>query len=75
MHLTSADLLLIYVAMRASPGRFFVANEIKSLMSYLLLNYDFKLSDEGPWVPSHQGLTLDPPAGSLLFRKREASVH
>ena len=58
-----------------SPGRFFVANEIKSLLSYLLLNYDIKLSDDGPWTPSYYGLDIIPPLGSLLFKKRENSVH
>ncbi|KAJ8457660.1 hypothetical protein ONZ51_g11391 [Trametes cubensis] len=72
---TSVNYLPFGHGKHACPGRFFVANEIKSLLSYLLLNYDFKLSDEGPWIPSHQDLTLDPPAGSLLFRKRETSVH
>ncbi|KAH9897773.1 cytochrome P450 [Cubamyces lactineus] len=59
----------------ACPGRFFVANEIKSLLSYLLLNYDFKLSDDGPWTPSYYGLDIIPPLGSLQFKKRENSVH
>ena len=63
------------VTTHLSPGRFFVANEIKSLLSYLLLNYDFKLSDDGPWTPSHRSLGLVPPLGSLLFKRREKPVH
>ena len=61
--------------MRHSPGRFFVAYEMKALLSYVLLNYDFTLSDDGPWTPSYNESGLVPPSGSLLFKKRENSVH
>ena len=30
-----------------SPGKFFVVNELKCRMGYILLNYDIKWSDRG----------------------------
>ena len=38
---------LVFLAnTRNSPGRFFAANEIKAITSYLLLNYDIKFADK-----------------------------
>ncbi|KAI0336591.1 cytochrome P450 [Cubamyces sp. BRFM 1775] len=71
---TSATYMPFGHGRHACPGRFFVANEVKCLLSYLLLNYDFKLSDDGPWAPSYYGFDIVPPLGGLLFRKRETSV-
>jgi len=34
-----------------SPGRFFAVNEVKALLSYLILNYDFKLPGDSMTVP------------------------
>ena len=31
---------------RRSPGRFFAANEIKAIASYVILNYDIKFADK-----------------------------
>ncbi|KAH9887325.1 cytochrome P450 [Cubamyces lactineus] len=72
---TSANYLSFGHGRQACPGRFFAANVIKSLLSYLLLNYDIKLGGDGPWTPSYYGFTLVPPPGSLLFRRRKSSAH
>ncbi|KAH9897774.1 cytochrome P450 [Cubamyces lactineus] len=63
------------VVMHSSPGRFFVANELKSLLSYFLLNFDLKLSDDGLRTPSCHGMNIILLSGSLLFKKRKNSVH
>ncbi|KAI0654507.1 cytochrome P450 [Cubamyces menziesii] len=65
---TSANYLSFGHGRHACPGRFFVANEMKALLSYVLLNYDFKMSDDWPWTPNYKGLGLIPPLGSLLFK-------
>ncbi|KAA8909879.1 putative cytochrome P450 [Sphaerosporella brunnea] len=56
----------------ACPGRFFASNEIKAIMVYLLLNYDFKFPEgqqrppslvvETQYLPNH--------AATVLMRKR-----
>ncbi|KAK7731801.1 hypothetical protein SLS53_008622 [Cytospora paraplurivora] len=59
----------------ACPGRFFVAHELKMLISYLLLNYEFKDLGERPatkWI----GKFAIPPTGATmeLKRKRGTSI-
>ncbi len=52
-----------------SPGRFFAVNELKALMSYILLNFDVKL-DKFPtpvWLYENQ---MPNSASKVLFRKR-----
>ncbi len=52
-----------------SPGRFFVVNELKAIMSYVLLNFDVKL-DKFPtpvWIAETQLLNQ---SSKVLFRKR-----
>ena len=54
-----------------SPGRFFAANELKALLAYIVLNYDFKLV--GPRRPENVTFAVNvmpDPNGELLFRKR-----
>ncbi|PBK90638.1 cytochrome P450 [Armillaria gallica] len=53
----------------ACPGRFFAVNEVKALMSYVLLNFDVKL-DKFPtsvWIAETQ---LPNQSSKVLFRKR-----
>ena len=56
-----------------SPGRFFAANELKALVAFLVLNYDFKLAGDGKEpknVYSFENVIPDPTA-QLMFRKRQ----
>ena len=57
-----------------SPGRFFVAYEIKMIVVYLLMNYDIKRIPERPktrWF----GATLIPALGAQIsLRKRRVPV-
>ncbi|KAK0202999.1 cytochrome P450 [Desarmillaria ectypa] len=53
----------------ACPGRFFAVNELKALMSYVLLNFDVKL-DKFPtptWIAESQ---IPNQSSKVLFRKR-----
>ncbi|KAJ8482602.1 hypothetical protein ONZ51_g5254 [Trametes cubensis] len=67
---TTVDFLAFGHGRQACPGRFFVAGVLKAVLSYMLVHYDVKLSDE-PWTPSYRGLDIIPPLGDLMFRKRE----
>ena len=55
-----------------SPGRFFAAVELKALLAFLVINYDFKLAD-GEGRPStfyFADAVIPDPSAKLMFRKR-----
>ncbi|KAH6912146.1 cytochrome P450 [Coprinopsis sp. MPI-PUGE-AT-0042] len=58
----------------ACPGRFFAVNEVKAMLAYLLLNYDFRLADgakETP-PPHWNGGSRSPNAfAKMEFRRRQ----
>ena len=58
-----------------SPVRFFAANEIKTMMAYLLLNYDMRFAEEGrrPANIRFGPANLPAPGARVLFRKRRAA--
>ncbi len=52
-----------------SPGRFFAVNELKALMSYVLMNFDVKM-DRVPssmWFSANQ---FPNQSSKVLFRRR-----
>jgi hypothetical protein len=60
--------------MTFSPGRFFAVNEIKAMLAYILLNYDFRLADgaKGTPPPHWIGGGRSPNAfAKVEFRKRQ----
>jgi ent-kaurene oxidase len=57
---------------RACPGRFFTTNLIKLVLAHLLLEYDFKMPEEG--LRRYENLRSEAtnfvdPSKNLLFRK------
>ncbi|KAK0448935.1 cytochrome P450 [Desarmillaria tabescens] len=52
-----------------TPGRFFAANELKALMSYILMNFDVKIDKVPPsmWFSSEQSPNQ---SSKVSFRKR-----
>jgi hypothetical protein len=57
-----------------SPGRFFAVNEVKAMLAYLLINYDFRLADGAKETPSPHwiGAGRSPNAfAQMEFRKRQ----
>lgn len=58
----------------ACPGRFFAANELKLMLSYMLLNYEFESLSERPeskWI----GSSLVPPmTATIKIRRRRANA-
>ena len=57
-------------------GRFFVANELKTMMAYLVLNYDVKSAEEGKRPPNLHFGPVDLPShtAQVLFRKRQSTA-
>ncbi|KAK0212154.1 cytochrome P450 [Desarmillaria ectypa] len=70
---TSLDYILFGNGRPACPGRFFAVNELKALMSYVLLNFDVKMDKvpEAGWFLSDQ---FPNQSGKVLFRKRAPAV-
>ncbi|KAJ3011693.1 hypothetical protein NUW54_g2086 [Trametes sanguinea] len=73
---TSLDYISFGHGKHACPGRFFAANELKSLMAFIILNYDLKLGGDGSRPQNlYWALNVIPaPKGTILFRKREVSA-
>jgi cytochrome P450 len=60
------------IGKHACPGRFFAGNELKSMLVYLILNYDFKTVDGVRPANMTIGSTIMPNLmASLEFRKRQ----
>jgi hypothetical protein len=55
-----------------SPGRFFVVNEMKALLAYIVVTYDIKL-EEGKEIP--RGFCIAslkfPGNANVMFRSRQ----
>ena len=68
------------VCVKRSPGRFFASNQLKAVLSYIILNYDLKLPEPyggkfNPRRPPNEYLSLailPPTGGTILVRKRTA---
>nr|BED42929.1 cytochrome P450 monooxygenase [Trametes versicolor] len=73
---TSVDYMPFGHGKHACPGRFFAANELKALLGYIILNYDFKMGGDGhAGPPSYSGLIVIPATNATVkFRKRESKV-
>lgn len=56
-----------------SPGRFFAANELKSMMAHLVMNYDVRMEKAGEVpAPIHYTAMISPNrTAKVLFRKRQ----
>jgi hypothetical protein len=55
-----------------SPGRFFVAHELKLIMAAFLLNYDIKALEKRP-KPQWMGATIIPPLDACIEIRRKKS--
>ncbi|KAF8330118.1 cytochrome P450, partial [Amanita rubescens] len=56
----------------ACPGRFFASNEVKTMLAYVLLNYDVKMAngDERPRNLNIGLSNIPNPSAEVIFRKR-----
>ncbi|KAK0448924.1 cytochrome P450 [Desarmillaria tabescens] len=70
---TSLDYHLFGNGRFSCPGRFFAVNELKALMSHVLLNYDVKMDKvpEAGWFLSDQ---FPNQSSKVLFRKRAPAM-
>jgi len=66
------DYLVFGNGRQACPGRFFAAVELKTILAYVLLNYDIKMvNDAGRPTSLHNGPEIMPDStAEVLFRKR-----
>nr|VWO97080.1 Uncharacterized protein [Ganoderma boninense] len=70
---TSTEFIAFGHGKHACPGRFFAVNELKTVVTYILLHYDLKLAGDGT-RPKNVYLArniLPDPSGKVLFRKRK----
>lgn len=67
---TSPEFTFFGHGQHACPGRFFAANEIKLLFTYMLLYYDFKFPEShGTLPPVPNGLFRSPDRKQLVLYK------
>nr|ANC28048.1 cytochrome P450 [Polyporus umbellatus] len=69
---TSVDFITFGHGKHACPGRFFAANALKTMMAYLVLNYDVRFEEEGK-RPANIRIgpsNLPSESAQVLFRKR-----
>ena len=66
------DLRLKTSLFTISPGRFFAVNEIKGIVAYIVVTYDFKL-EEGQSVPPGHYISgvQDTATANVMFRARQ----
>jgi hypothetical protein len=72
VHLYSFEYYMLNEA--CSPGRFFAVNEVKAMLAYILINYDFRLADGAKETPPPHwfGGGRSPNAfAKVEFRKRQ----
>ena len=64
----------LFTDIRDSPGRFFVAHELKMILAYLVQNYEIKALPEKPKV-MWLGTNVIPPVQTTIeVRRRKAAV-
>jgi len=58
--------------LHCSPGRFFAANEMKTMLAHVVLNYDIKMADGGgrPEDVWFGRFPVPNPEAQVSFRKR-----
>ncbi|CAI7637535.1 unnamed protein product [Penicillium glandicola] len=72
---TSSDHFVFGYGIHACPGRFFAANETKTMLLHLLLKYDWKLESGGRPPNIENGVeSITDPRVQILFRSREPEV-
>ncbi|KAI1789130.1 cytochrome P450 [Ganoderma leucocontextum] len=77
---TSSEYIPFGHGQLACPGRFFAANQLKAVLSYIILNYDLKLAEPdigNPQRPPNEYVSLvvvPPTGGTILMRKRAAAA-
>lgn len=73
---TSPEHLVFGHGKHACPGRFFAANEIKVVLIFLLMKYDWKFTAEDSKVDKSvgQGTDTDPTAKAMIRKRKQGLV-
>ncbi|TBU45343.1 cytochrome P450 [Dichomitus squalens] len=78
---TSPEYLPFGHGQLACPGRYFAGNQLKAILSHIILNYDLKLSDSKDDGPRPQrppnvylSLAVLPPIGGTIQLRKRAAV-
>lgn len=73
---TSPEHLIFGHGKHSCPGRFFAGNEIKVVLIYLLMKYDWKFTSEGRKedVVFGQELDTDPTAKAMIKKRKLDTV-
>ncbi|KAF3391867.1 Dihydromonacolin L monooxygenase mokC [Talaromyces pinophilus] len=72
---TTPDHLAFGHGKQACPGRFFAANEIKIVLIYLLLRYDWKIAEgRAPQIQRSGMFTLTDPQLKMMVRRRQEEM-
>ncbi|KAF5365174.1 hypothetical protein D9758_005367 [Tetrapyrgos nigripes] len=71
---TREEWVLFGTGKTACPGRFFAVNELKALLSHVLLTYDVKLEQEGelPQDEWYADACVPNKSAHVLFRRRQS---
>ncbi|KAI0719015.1 cytochrome P450 monooxygenase [Fomitopsis betulina] len=74
-HTPTAEYIAFGHGKHACSGRWFAAAEVKAILAYILLNYDFKLEKPGGRPENlYLGPSILPhPRAKVMFRRRKAS--
>jgi cytochrome P450 len=59
----------------ACPGRFFAANMLKVMLSYLLLNYDIEKLPQRPVNPTFSVSLIPPLKATIRFKRRKEPLY
>ncbi|KAK7460911.1 hypothetical protein VKT23_008839 [Stygiomarasmius scandens] len=70
----STDFVLFGAGRHACPGRFFAVNELKCLVSYMLVTYDVKFENEDAGIPKEEwyaDMVVPNRDAKVMFRRRQ----
>jgi cytochrome P450 len=68
---TNPEYLLFGYGRHACPGRFFAVNELKVILSHVVVHYDVKLEGEFPQQGWHGPSMVPNRNAAVLFKSRE----
>ncbi|KAL0949751.1 hypothetical protein HGRIS_009789 [Hohenbuehelia grisea] len=70
---TETDFLVFGHGLHACPGRFFASVEMKTMLAYVLLDYDIKIEGDGglPASSWFGTASMPNPKARVMFRKRQ----
>ncbi|KAI0059974.1 cytochrome P450 [Artomyces pyxidatus] len=72
---TSTEHLAFGYGVHACPGRFFVSNELKTMLAHVVVTYDVKFEEGQEFPPDRfAGEQVSPGAAAVMFRRRQPAA-